>query len=95
MGIARSRAFDQALDPGVHVTGVRAVDGEPDHLGVAQWHGGLFVEAFERVEQVRGVHLARFAFGLRADDHRVSPAHVRVVVAAAHPTGTVIPPSAP
>ena len=28
------------------------------------------------------------------DDHCVSPAHVRAVVAAAHPTGTVIPPSA-
>ena len=39
LGIAQSRAFDQALDPGVHVTGVRAVDGEPDHLSVAQWHG--------------------------------------------------------
>lgn len=91
LGIAQSRAFDQALDPGVHVTGVRAVDGEPDHLSVAQWHGGLFVEAFERVEQVRGVHLAQLAFGLGVDDHRVSPAHVRVAVAAAHPTGTVIP----
>ena len=79
LGIAQSRAFDQALDPGVHVTGVRAVDGEPDHLSVAQWHGGLFVEAFERVEQVRGVHLAQLAFGLGVDGSGAADVFLEII----------------
>ena len=89
LGIAQSRAFDQALDLGVHVTGVRAVDRKPDDLRVAQGRACLLVEAFERVEQIGCVRLTQFAFGLGVDDHRASPSHVRVVIAAAHPSGVV------
>lgn len=89
LGVAQTRAFDEALDLGVHVTGVGVVDRKPDDLRVAHGRRRSLVEPFERVEQIGCVHLTQFAFGLGVDDHRASPSHVRVVIAAAHPSGVV------
>ena len=47
--VARSGPFDQALDPDAHVDGVGVVDGEPDHLSVAQWCACPFVEALRGI----------------------------------------------
>ena len=88
-GVAQTRAFDEALDLGVHVTGVGVVDRKPDDLRVAHGRRRSLVEPFERVEQIGCVHPTQFAFGRGVDDHRASPSPVRVVIAAAHPSGVV------
>ena len=93
LGVAQTRAFDEALDLGVHVTGVGVVDRKPDDLRVAHGRRRSLVEPFERVEQIGCVHLTQFAFGLGVDDHRASPSHVRVVIAAAHHPASSTAPS--